>query len=135
MGEITTYFFDSYAFYEILNGNSNYTKYSKVAIVTTKLNLMELHYGLILLHGKKEADKYYDQFVQFSVEIYDNIIKLANEFRAIHKVRKLSYIDCLGYIIAKTMNIPFLTGDMQFRDMENVEFVKWNSKIITFIKT
>ena len=124
MRELKSYFFDSYAFYEVINGNINYAKYSKVAIITTKLNLMELHYGLILLHGKKEADKYYDSFVQFSVEVSDDIIKLANEFRAIHKNKKLSYIDCLGYIIAKTMNIPFLTGYRQFQDMENVEFVK-----------
>ncbi len=125
MGEIKTYFFDTYAFYELINGNPNYTEYSSnIVIVTTKLNLMELHYGLMLLHGKEKADEYYDQFVKFSVEFDDKTIKLSNEFKMQNKDKKLSYIDCLGYITAKLMNIPFLTGDKGFQDIENVEYVK-----------
>ena len=52
-----TYFLDSYAFFEILKGNPNYTPYKKdTAFVTTKLNLMELYYGLLLGFNKKTAD-------------------------------------------------------------------------------
>ena len=125
MGEIKTYFFDTYAFYELIHGNNNYTKYSSnIVIVTTKLNLMELHYGIMLLHGKEKADEYYDQFIKFSVDFDDNIIKQSNEFKMQNKAKKLSYIDCLGYTIAKSMNILFLTGDKGFQDIENVEYVK-----------
>ncbi|MEK6891501.1 MAG: PIN domain-containing protein [Nanoarchaeota archaeon] len=125
MGEIKTYFFDTYAFYELIHGNSNYIKYSSnIVIVTTKLNLMELHYGIMLLHGKEKADEYYDQFIKFSVEFDDKTIKQSNEFKMQNKDKKLSYIDCLGYITAKLMNIPFLTGDKGFQDIENVEYVK-----------
>ena len=49
------YFFDTYAFFEILNGNQNYSKYLKVVGATTKLNLMELHYGLLREYGKEFA--------------------------------------------------------------------------------
>jgi len=45
-------------------------------------------------------------------------------FRALNKKRNLSYVDCIGYIIAKQRNIKFLTGDKEFEYMENVEFVK-----------
>jgi|SRR3989344_6663862 len=125
MEEIDTFFFDSYAFYEIIEGNPNYKHYSKnIAIITTKLNLMELHYGLLLKYGKEKADKYYDQFAVFSVEITDNIIKKSNEFRMFMKKRKLSYVDCIGYIIAKLLNVRFLTGDKEFEDLENVEYIK-----------
>ena len=125
MGEIKTYFFDTYAFYELIHGNPNYIKYSSnIVIVTTKLNLMELHYGIMLLHGKEKADEYYDQFIKFSVEFDDKTIKQSNEFKMQNKDKKLSYIDCLGYITAKLMNIPFLTGDKGFQDIENVEYVK-----------
>ena len=118
-------FFDSYALYEIIEGNPNYKKYSEnIAIITTKLNLMELHYGLLNKYGKEVADKYYDIFVEFTVEINDDLIKKANEFRISLKKKKLSYVDCIGYIIAKSRNIKFLTGDQQFSDLENVEFVK-----------
>jgi len=40
------------------------------------------------------------------------------------KMKDLSYVDALGYQIANRMNIPFLTGDMAFEGVSNVEFVK-----------
>ncbi|MEK6862092.1 MAG: PIN domain-containing protein [Nanoarchaeota archaeon] len=125
MGEIETYFFDTYAFYEIIHGNKNYRKYEKgIAIITTKLNLMELHYGLMLLYGKNYADYYYDLFISFVVDFDDNIIKKSNEFRIKNKKLRLSYIDCIGYTIAKNSGVKFLTGDEGFKTFENVEFVK-----------
>ena len=62
--------------------------------------------------------------MKYTIEINDEIIKLANAFRIANKKRKLSYIDCIGYIIARLRNIKFLTGDKQFEDLENVEYVK-----------
>lgn len=126
MGEVKSYFFDSYALYElIIYDNDNYKIYGEdVTIVTTKMNLMEFHYGLLLKYGKELADKYFAELSQFCVDIEDNIIILANEFRVSMKKRKLSYIDCLGYAIAQARNIKFLTGDQGFKDLENVEYVK-----------
>lgn len=123
--ELSIYFFDTYAFYEILDGNTNYQNYKKaVSIVTTRLNLMELHYGLLLNYGKEYADLCYNELLKFVVEISDDIIKLANNFRVLYKDRKMSYVDCIGYTIARSRNIKFLTGDKQFKDLDNVEFVK-----------
>ncbi|MEK6860266.1 MAG: PIN domain-containing protein [Nanoarchaeota archaeon] len=123
--EIKTYFFDSYAFFEIIHGNKNYEKYTKdIAIITTRLNLMELHYGLLLTLGKEKADEYYDYYVKFTVEISNDIIKLANYFKKVMKTRNVSYIDSIGYVLAKSKNVKFLTGDKEFKDLDNVEFVK-----------
>ena len=120
-----TYFFDTYAFYELIKGNPNYKKYEKeITAITTKLNLMELHYGLLRDEGEETAEKYYNSFLKFCVEIDDEIIKLANKFRLSNYKRKLSYADCVGYILAKKFNAKFLTGDEQFKDFESVEFVK-----------
>ncbi len=33
--------------------------------------------------------------------------------------------DCIGYIFAKQLGIKFLTGDKEFENLDNVEFVKW----------
>ena len=85
---------------------------------------MKLHYGLLLKHGKKAADYYYDELSPFAVGVSDDAIKKANEFRALFKKRDLSYVDCIGYTMAKMRNVKFLTGDRQFEDLENVEFVK-----------
>jgi len=122
---ITTYFFDSYAFFEIIEGNQNYDPYSQdVGIITSKLNLMEVHYGLLNKYGKEIADRYYDRLLPFTIDLDDDIIKSANMIKLLFKKRDLSYVDCIGYTLAKARHVKFLTGDKQFEDLENVEFVK-----------
>lgn len=122
----TTYFFDSYTFLELIDGNKNYQPYSSgKGVITTKLNLMEIHYILLRRTGKKEAaDKYYEKFKEFCIDIDDETIKKANELKFASKSKNLSYIDCVGYTLAKARGIKFLTGDKEFENMENVEFVK-----------
>ena len=125
MGKIKEYFFDTYAIFEMIHNNKNYLYYTKnIGIITTKLNLMELHYRLIALYGKDIANKAYERFKNFCVEIDDDVIKEANKFKLINKKRRLSYIDCIGYMIARYRNVRFLTGDIQFKNLDNVEFVK-----------
>lgn len=126
--DFQTIFFDTYAFVEILKGNPAYEPYKQnVAILTTRLNLMELHHAVLRLWNKDEANQNYDFFLPFAVNIENEILKKASELRfALKKVKgkKVSYIDCIGYLIAQEQKIPFLTGDEQFRHMENVIFVK-----------
>lgn len=116
------YFFDTYAFFEIIQGNPKYEKYKEVQAVTTIFNLAELNYGLKKEKSKKVADKYTDKYKDFLVEVSLDIIKEAMDLKMIKK--RLSIPDVVGYIIAKKIGIKFLTGDEDFRNMENVEFVK-----------
>jgi predicted nucleic acid-binding protein len=119
------FFFDTYALHEIVGQNENYRPYmAKVKIVITQLNLMEFYYGIYIKHGKDLADKYFDRLVDFVVDIDNDTIKKAMAFRAENKTKNLSYTDCIGYIVAKSLGVKFLTGDNQFKDMPNVEFVK-----------
>ena len=91
MGKIRTFFFDTYAIIEIIFGNPNYNDYTNdIVIATTRLNLMELHYTLLLKYGKEKADRCYDEFVKFTIDVYDRLIKQANEFRASFKKRGLT---------------------------------------------
>ena len=52
---------------------------------------------------------------------FDDIIK-AMDFKS--KNRNLSIPDAIGYTVAKRLNIKFLTGNEDFRNFDNVEFVK-----------
>ena len=125
MEEIKQFFFDTYALYAIFHETESYLPYIKnISIVTSILNLMELHYLLLRLYNKDKADLAFGYFKKFSVDFDDEIIKEANEFRLKHYRRDLSYVDCIGYILAKKLNALFLTGDEQFKDFDNVEFVK-----------
>lgn len=119
------FFFDTYAFAEIIYMNKNYDVYTKdITICTTRLNLMELHSGLIELKGKEFADRLYDRYLEFAIEPDNEILKNASRMKRTFKERNLSYIDCIGYLMARSRKIPFLTGDKQFKDLINVEYVK-----------
>ena len=85
---------------------------------------MELHYGLLRSEGKEKADKIYDEYIKFIIDFSDEDIKLANQFRLEKKKQDLSYVDCLGYILACKRGIKFLTGDGKFKDLDNVEFIQ-----------
>ncbi|MBI2045720.1 type II toxin-antitoxin system VapC family toxin [Candidatus Pacearchaeota archaeon] len=117
-------FFDTYALFEIVHKNKNYAPYLNIGIITTRMNLMELHYRLLFLYGKEIADKAFDRFLPFTAEISDEVIKEANQLKLLYKKREFSYIDCLGYMLSRSMNVKFLTGDKQFEKLEGVEFVK-----------
>ncbi len=118
------YFMDSYALHELFAGNEGYKKFEKeAALITTRLNLMEFYYTLLRLNSEN-VDQYYDRMLRFAVEIADDTIKKAMKFRLRNKAKDLSYVDAVGYILAMEKNVKFVTGDQQFKDMENVEFIK-----------
>ncbi|MBU0929841.1 MAG: PIN domain-containing protein [Nanoarchaeota archaeon] len=119
------YYFDTYALYEFCIGNENYKKYfEKYDVVTINFNLIELFYALLKNFGLYKAREYYNMFKSFTIKIPDEVIEKAMIFRLENKKQDLSYVDCLGYILAKENNLIFLTGDKEFEKIEGVEFVK-----------
>jgi len=115
------FFFDTYAFFEIINGNPKYQKYQDVLPVTTVFNLAELNYGLKKEKGAKLADWITEKYALYLVEVKIEDIKKAMDLKT--KQRKLSIPDAIGYTIAKRHGLKFLTGDEAFRDFQGVEFV------------
>ena len=121
---IDTYVFDTYALMEIIKGNKNYLQYINSKIVITSFILAELCYTSIRQYGLEKANSYVDQYSKFVQNIDNEIIKEAMNFRYGNIKKKLSIADCIGYILSKKLDIKFLTGDKEFKDLENVEFVK-----------
>lgn len=120
----SVYFFDTYAMIEILKGNENYREYTHQRAVLTKLNLFEVFYNVFGDLGEETAEKIFEQYSPSAVDYSNNVIKEAAKFRFGRRSRNFSMTDCIGYIISKKLKIKFLTGDKEFQDMENVEFVK-----------
>lgn len=118
------YFFDSYAIIEMLRNNENYKKYDSARVLLTKLNLFEVYYAILRSNGENEADFFLHQHATFAIDYDENTIQEAAKFRFQHKQRKFSMADVIGYALAKKFEVRFLTGDQQFKDLENVEFVK-----------
>ncbi len=121
------YFFDTYALVEINKGNLNYIKFLDSKFVTTILNLMEFYNSLLKETNQEIAETKFDKYLKVCINIDTKIIKESVEFRLrfIKETKfKISYVDAIGYIISKKLNIKFLTGDQAFKGLDNVEFVK-----------
>jgi uncharacterized protein len=116
------YFFDTYAFFEIINGNLNYEKYKEANVITSIFNLAELNYGLKKEKDEKSADEITEKYRTFLVEVTLEDVKEAMNLKI--KNKQMSIPDVIGYIIAKKHHAKFLTGDKEFKDLPNVEFVK-----------
>lgn len=122
--EEVSFLFDTYALFEIFRGNVKYQEYKKYKINITKLNLFELYSGLLRDVNEETAEKYLDKYSPFVVDFDDEVIKNAAKFKHKLNKRNVSMTDCIGYMLAKQLGIKFLTGDKEFEDLDNVEFVK-----------
>ena len=119
------FYFDTYALVEITKGNKNYAEYREgIKILTNKLNLMELVYFLFRIGKEDKIGIVFNDYLKYNIESSTRALIEAARLKFLQRKKKLSYIDCLGYLIAKENKVKFLTGDEKFRNMPNVEFVK-----------
>ena len=119
------YFADTYALVEYVGGNKVFKKYfTEQTIITTKLNLLELHYSLLRNGDYERADAYYDSFLSCTVDLDDGVLKKASVFKLENRHKDISYVDAIGYQTAVAHNALFLTGDKEFKNFKCVEFVK-----------
>ena len=120
------YYADTYALIEILRGNPNYRPYKLLA--TSEFNLLELAYALVRDYDKDTAARILKRVRRsvIMVQPTDEDYLDAGTFRIVQRRngRNFSLVDALGYVVAKKMGIPFLTGDKEFQGLENVEYVK-----------
>ena len=125
MEDEITFFFDSYALIEIYEKNPNYEEYSKANGVTSYFQVYEVYYSLIRNgYSSEEINDFFVFLQNLCIDLDFERIPKSVEFRNKYKQRDLSYADCIGYFIASEKKIKFLTGDKEFRDLPNVEFVK-----------
>ncbi|MEK6825384.1 MAG: PIN domain-containing protein [Nanoarchaeota archaeon] len=117
-------FFDTYAFYEIIKENVNYKKYLNKEIITSKLNLFELYFIFLKENSADLASSSLEIYYPFVKDFDREVIASAAKLKKMLNIRDVSMTDCIGYCFAKQLGIKFLTGDLVFKEMENVEFVQ-----------
>ncbi len=117
------YFFDAYAIMEIIGGNLGYEPYMDSEIIINNFTFAELCYRWFK-EKNADANFYIEKYSRHIVSVAPEWIEEAMKFRLKWKDRKVSVPDCIGYIMAKKLGVKFLTGDKEFADLENVEFVK-----------
>jgi len=121
------YFYDTYAVLEYLSGNRKYSSYFDEDYgFLTILNLMEIYYALLKQHGEEAAEEGYSASSKFIYGFDDDDVKEAMKLRLNLQNRGLnvSYADALGYHLSMKLKVRFLTGDLIFKGLENVEYVR-----------
>src|SRR3989344_7586372 len=105
-------FLDTYAIIEIIEGNPAYAALNfPTHVILSTLNLMELYYCSLRDKDEEKADSYYEFFKPWAVPVTEKDVKEACKFKLQHKSKHVSYIDCLGYVMALRRGAKFLTGD------------------------
>ena len=118
------YLGDTCALAGIMRGEKNYKKYTDDIIFTTEQNVQELHHLFIKTNKKEFARRCMFFWLQFITPLTVKSIEKASYLKLHRKKDKLSYTDCIGYEMAKTLGIKFLTSDTKFKNMDHVEFVE-----------
>jgi uncharacterized protein len=119
-----TLFCDSYAIIELIKGNKEYTKYTDCNLITSEYNLVEVYYYLLRDFDEDTADRYFEEWSNFMINVPLEAIKKGMKIKLEHRKEKLSYVDCIGYAFSLQSDIMFLTGDAKFKNKIGVEFVK-----------
>ncbi|MGI0079525.1 MAG: hypothetical protein ACRECH_07865 [Nitrososphaerales archaeon] len=122
------FFYDSYAVLAYIDGHPRYGRYFEENDgILTKLNLMEIYYRMIEVHGPRAASEVISTFSKYQRDFGINDIKSAMRLRLRLKKKgslNISYVDALGYSIALRSKIRFLTGDPAFANLKGIEFVR-----------
>ncbi len=116
--------FDTYAIIEVISGNKNYGSYLDSEIIINDFIFAELCYNLIKEKGLEKSSWLMEKYSKFIMKINPRIIISAMVFRFENRKMDVSMADCISYMQAKDLNMRLLTGDKEFMDMPNVEFVK-----------
>ena len=124
---------DTYALYEwLVYNNQKYKKYFEEIDVSggyiTELVLLEFYHHIFHEQGKSIADNLFNAITAKTetVKLNEERIKKTGQKRSemLKEKKKLSYTDCLNLVIAEEKNTKVLTGDKEFKEMKNAEFVK-----------
>jgi uncharacterized protein len=117
-------FFDTYALIEFDKGNPTYARFSNEVIFTSALNIAELYGYYAKLFGETKAQKLIDELPAEILMISVPIAIIDAKFKLKNSKTKFSWADAIGYELAKEHKMKFVTGDREFQDLPNVEFVK-----------
>ncbi len=118
------YFFDTYAIIELLENNPDYERFENFRVIASVMNIGEIYNIILRDIGKERADEWFNSCNFELLEITPDIMIKSVYFRHLNRKKNISSTDAVGYFLSLKHKLKFLTGDRQFKNMPNVEFVK-----------
>ncbi|MFH1648960.1 MAG: PIN domain-containing protein [Candidatus Woesearchaeota archaeon] len=116
------YFLDTHAIIQILIGAPTHKKFISSTVFTAVFNLAEASYILRKHLGDMNADKKLEAFWSRVVHEEPRDAKSAADLKLQNKT--FSYIDGLGYAVARRLGVPFVTGDTAFKELPGVLLIR-----------
>jgi hypothetical protein len=121
------FYFDSYAIIEMAKGSPSYLRFRSEPGVTARANLLEVYYILTQQGNEDLALESLRSLGPQAIEMPLELIPKVARFR-LHQLgatgRRLSYVDALGYVLARENGYTLLTGAHEFAGLPDVEFVR-----------
>ena len=127
------YFFDTYAFIAYyFEGRDSYKKYFKKlrgADATSILSIMEVYSRIYHAEGVDLAEEITGNILEhFEIHYLNSLEEIKNaavfHSKMLKEKKRLSYTDCVNYVLSRKKGLKLLTGDEDFREIKEVEFEK-----------
>lgn len=115
-----TGFLDTYALIQIAGGRPVFKALAADA-VTGHANLLEFHYHVSRRQNERVASQFLSRYWSLAVPATREDVADASHLRLRESSRRLSFIDALGYAMARNRRLTFVTGDPGVNGMPDVE--------------
>lgn len=96
-------------------------------LLMTSVNFGEVYYIVLRECGQEKANEIENIIKTLPIEIIDVDISLAREAACFKATKKISYADCFAAALAKLHKGEVITGDKEFKVIENEVKILWIS--------
>jgi predicted nucleic acid-binding protein len=95
------------------------------SLLMTSVNFGEVYYIVLRECGQEKAHEIEKIILTLPIDIIDVDLHLAREAARIKTTKKISYADCLAAALTKIHKGELLTGDKEFKALENEIKISW----------
>ena len=94
-------------------------------LLMTTVNLGEVYYLLLRDHGLEDADKILKIIETLPIDFVEVDMRLAKQAAVYKATKKIPYVDCFVAALAKLQKGELITGDKEFKTIENEVKIVW----------
>jgi len=125
---------DAYALTAYFEKESGYAKVQELLteaasggrpLLLSAVNWGEVFYVTYREHGKASADQVARLIDEFPIEVISVDVPIAHQAAIYKATHKMSYADCLAAALAKSRKATLVTGDKDFKQVEEEIKVVW----------
>ena len=94
-------------------------------LVMSVVNLGEVFYRLMRVHGATAAERFLAEFEALPVTLFEVDWALARHAAELKAAHPIAFADCIAAALAIRLEAPLVTGDPEFRRVQHLLEVHW----------